>query len=177
MGGGLTATEDKPLRLATLRLFVNDREPGHIYLAPASLQSAGRAPCVVTLGEELIPLTVAADEVDAPAAFLNDETMSGGTESFVFTGVHLRNYPNPFNPATEIHFAIPRRGQAEVRIYNVAGRLVRTLEGGVLAAGPHALRWNGTDQRNARVVSGMYFYRLFLDQKSLGDPEKMILLK
>jgi flagellar hook assembly protein FlgD len=56
-----------------------------------------------------------------------------------------------------IAFDLPRAGRVEIGVYDVAGRLVRSLHSGPLAAGPHRLAWDGT---GARPGSGVYFIRL-----------------
>jgi hypothetical protein len=127
---------------------------------------------VVLVGDQLVPLDV--NGIDGVAAAINGRL--AGDEP-TFAGVRLRNVPNPFNPATEIRFDLPRRGLAEVRIYDVGGREVRRLGREVLEAGPHAFSWNGTDNHRAPVVSGVYFYRLYFEGGPLGSPVKMTLVK
>jgi hypothetical protein len=68
--------------------------------------------------------------------------------------------PNPFNPATTLRFSLPAAGHAELKLYDVQGRLVRSLIDGHLAAGPGEVRWDGRDQRGRQVASGTYFARL-----------------
>jgi hypothetical protein len=71
------------------------------------------------------------------------------------------NVPNPFNPITTISFDVPAGGGAvTLRIYDVSGRLVRTLVDGYQTAGQKQAIWNGTDNQGRGVVSGVYFYRL-----------------
>lgn len=70
------------------------------------------------------------------------------------------NYPNPFNPATVIRFTLPEAGRTSVRIYDLAGRLVRTLVDEQLAAKAHQATWNGKDDAGRPVSSGVYFYRV-----------------
>jgi len=86
-----------------------------------------------------------------------------------------RNVPNPFNPSTEIAFALPRNGLVSLRIFDLAGRVVRTLVDEQLAAGAHAVTWHGLDDKGAQAASGTYFYRLDMH----GDvvTRKMTLLK
>lgn len=69
-------------------------------------------------------------------------------------------YPNPLNPGTTIAFGLPRPGAASVKVYSVAGRLVRTLLDESLPSGHHAAYWDGTDDRGQAVSSGVYFYRV-----------------
>jgi len=86
-----------------------------------------------------------------------------------------QNHPNPFNPATEIVFALPVKQPITLKVYDVAGREVATLANGVLGAGTHTVMWRGEDDHGARVSSGLYFYRLTTDS---GDQtRKMMLLK
>jgi hypothetical protein len=74
--------------------------------------------------------------------------------------------PNPVSfarGAANISFTLPQKGIATVRMYDLRGRHVATLaEGKILAAGPHTLRWNGTDAGGSRVRSGIYFVQLRL---------------
>jgi len=84
-------------------------------------------------------------------------------------------HPNPFNPATTIGFAIPRAGHVKLSIYDIAGRLVKTLADENFAAGDHSILWRGTDNRGRRVSSGTYFYRL--ESGDFRATEKMLLVK
>jgi hypothetical protein len=87
----------------------------------------------------------------------------------------IDNYPNPFNPQTSIDFTLERAGRAEVRIYDVHGKLVRTLEDGELAAGKHTRVWQGRDNGGRQVASGVYMARfVHPDGVSL---RRMVLLK
>ena len=71
------------------------------------------------------------------------------------------NYPNPFNPLTTIHYDVPVGGaDVELKIYDAAGRLVRTLVSEHRDAGQHRVVWNGTDNRSHQSASGVYYGRL-----------------
>jgi hypothetical protein len=73
----------------------------------------------------------------------------------------FQNVPNPFNPTTQIRFDLARDAHVQLRIYDVAGRLVRTLVDEKRAAGGEQIVvWNGLDDAGERVSSGVYFYRL-----------------
>ncbi|MEZ4388916.1 MAG: nuclear transport factor 2 family protein [Candidatus Krumholzibacteriia bacterium] len=88
----------------------------------------------------------------------------------------LQNAPNPFNPATEIAFVVPDGGAAvSLRVYDLTGRLVRTLVDGRASAGTHTVRWSGDDDRGQPVASGTYFYQLTAPSHS--EIRKMVLLK
>lgn len=86
-------------------------------------------------------------------------------------------YPNPFNPETTIRYGVKERGRVSIKIYNVEGKLVRTLvdEVKVPQAGGFAARWDGRNESNETVASGVYFYRL--KTRSFIQTRKMVLLK
>ncbi len=79
----------------------------------------------------------------------------------------LRVSPNPSFGPSSVAFTMPRAGFAELGVYDVNGRLVRTLQHGALAAGVHALDWDGRDPSGAHVPAGVYFVRLELPGQSL----------
>ncbi|MBD3347641.1 MAG: T9SS type A sorting domain-containing protein [Candidatus Eisenbacteria bacterium] len=86
------------------------------------------------------------------------------------------NYPNPFNPRTTIRYTVPRPGtRVQVEIYDLAGRLIRTLVSGEKAAGEHAAVWTGADGSGRRAASGVYFYRVQIGE--YRTERKMLLLK
>jgi hypothetical protein len=87
-----------------------------------------------------------------------------------------QNYPNPFNPKTTIKFALPRESLVNLNIYDVRGRLVRSLiSAKQMEATFHESVWDGKDLGGNAVSSGVYFYRLTADTKVLT--KKMVLLK
>lgn len=86
-----------------------------------------------------------------------------------------QNFPNPFNPSTEIRLALPAEALIRLDLYNLLGRRVRTLADGVLEAGYHTLTWDGTDQNGRQVASGIYFYRI--TTANFTQSRKMLLLK
>ena len=83
--------------------------------------------------------------------------------------------PNPARSKVSVTFYLPARVNANVSVYDVAGRRVRTLVEGVLSAGYHSVEWNGSDDVGGRVRAGVYFYRLFVDGKSVGQRRVTIL--
>jgi len=70
------------------------------------------------------------------------------------------NVPNPFNPATAVHFYLAAPTDVRLDIYDVAGRLVKNLVVGSFDAGDHQVRWDGTDGAGRSVASGTYYARL-----------------
>ena len=81
------------------------------------------------------------------------------------------NVPNPFNPSTKISFELPadREGPVAVslQVFDLKGRLVRTLVDRTLTADNHTATWNGRDRRGQAVPAGVYFYRLDAGGQSL----------
>jgi hypothetical protein len=68
--------------------------------------------------------------------------------------------PNPFTAGTTFRFALDEAGTAEVAVFDLAGRRVRTLEAGYRGVGEHEIAWDGRDANGNRVSAGVYFYRL-----------------
>ena len=89
--------------------------------------------------------------------------------------VDVMAYPNPFNPQTTLALSLPRAGHVSVKIFNVRGELVRTLQDGPLTAGRHELRWDGRDSDGSRQASGVYF----AETRALGQTEvtRMAMIK
>ncbi len=78
--------------------------------------------------------------------------------------------PNPFNPATDIKFSLPKDSAVRLEIYDLSGRLVRSLHSGVLRAGLHSVHWSGSDNQGQVVASGKFFARLLVDGQVLVRP-------
>jgi hypothetical protein len=88
----------------------------------------------------------------------------------------LEAYPNPFNPTTTISYSIPAAAAVELSIYNVKGQKVVTLVNQHQEAGAYSTQWNGTDEQNNSVASGVYFYKLS-DDSGRSSVQKCLLLK
>jgi hypothetical protein len=88
----------------------------------------------------------------------------------------VRNFPNPFNPKTSVQYAVTETGPVDLSVFDVSGRLVRTLVSvDSHDAGLHTVHWDGTDESGADVAAGVYFARLTADERSASS--KMVLLK
>lgn len=70
------------------------------------------------------------------------------------------NFPNPFNPETEISYELPQTSQVVLTIFNLMGQKVKTLINDKIAAGRHSVRWDGKDEAGKSVPSGVYVYRM-----------------
>jgi hypothetical protein len=86
-----------------------------------------------------------------------------------------QNHPNPFSPGTTIPFALPEERLVELSIYDVRGRLVRSLVHDVRAEGWNEVIWDGTDTTGRRAGSGVYFYRLTAGDQTIT--RRMALLR
>jgi len=87
----------------------------------------------------------------------------------------LSNYPNPFNPSTDIQYGLAEAGNVEILIYNVLGQKVKTLVDGRKEAGNYVVRWNGTNDYGQALPSGMYFLRMQAGQ--FRTDRKLLFLK
>jgi hypothetical protein len=86
-----------------------------------------------------------------------------------------QNYPNPFNPTTTIRYEVKDAVHVQLKIYDVAGRLVRTLVDETRKPDRYKIVWNGVNDRGGNVATGVYFYRL--EAGSFVSTKKMVLLK
>ena len=86
------------------------------------------------------------------------------------------NFPNPFNPATTIQYALPQAAEVELTVYNVIGQPVRTLVAEHQSAGRYAVEWDATNDSGHSLSSGMYFYRLQAGEE-FREVKKMLLLR
>ncbi len=88
----------------------------------------------------------------------------------------LNAYPNPFNPQTTIVFELPRAESVSLRVFDIAGHLVRVLvDDDQYGRGRHEAVWNGRDDGGLQASSGTYFYRL--DAGEYNETKRMVLLK
>ncbi|MBP9582155.1 MAG: DUF3160 domain-containing protein, partial [Ignavibacterium sp.] len=127
----------------------------NIYLADSVGNSRGNGPSLITSVD------------DDP-----DNTIIPQTE------ILIANYPNPFNPSTLIAFTIPydlTNQNTELKIYDVQGALIATLVNQQLAAGNYVVKWEGKNQNNQNVASGIYLYNIKVGEKIKTG--KMNLLK
>lgn len=85
------------------------------------------------------------------------------------------NYPNPFNPSTRMSFQLPQQEFVTLRIFDINGRIVRTLVSQPLSAGMHEFTWNGTNAQGELVAGGTYFYQVVAGESRIM--KKMTFLK
>ncbi len=90
---------------------------------------------------------------------------------FAITG----NHPNPFNPSTTISFTLPVNGNTQLAVYDITGRLVRSLVNGQMTSGVHSVVWNGRDESGRLAATGVYLSRL--SQNGRTTANRMLLAK
>lgn len=83
----------------------------------------------------------------------------------------MQNFPNPFNPETWIPFKLAKNAEVVIKIYNLKGRLVRTLDLGRLEAGIYGSKgkaacWDGRNEQGEQVASGIYIYQMVAGKKT-----------
>lgn len=87
----------------------------------------------------------------------------------------LQNYPNPFNPSTTIEYEIPKSGNVKANIFDITGRLVKTLEDKFQKSGRYKITWNSKNNFNKQVASGIYIVNIKFNDKILS--KKLMLIK
>ena len=135
----------------------------------ASLQISGQA-----VGDHTITVEAPAGcfeplIVNCPAATTDQADRASSLESSdIPRQLELApNYPNPFNPTTEIRYGLPSSGDVSIKVFNILGSEVMTLANGYQEAGYHTVQWNGRDASGQRVASGTYVYQIISGNHSL----------
>ncbi|MBW6516293.1 MAG: T9SS type A sorting domain-containing protein [Candidatus Cloacimonetes bacterium] len=104
-----------------------------------------------------------------------EETSVDDIETITNATILRGNYPNPFNPDTNIEFYLAEAGVVSINIYNIKGQKVKTLINDMLHVGEHRIVWNGENDNGQIVSSGIYFYNM--TTQNYSETKKMILMK
>ena len=108
---------------------------------------------------------------------LMSRTDDAGIYSPIIDNILLHNnYPNPFNPTTTISFSLPEESKVDISIYNIKGQKVKTLVNEDMERGIWKKFWDGKDDNDRAVSSGVYFYKLDVNGKT-KSVKKCLLLK
>ena len=97
------------------------------------------------------------------------------SESIPLQYILRQNYPNPFNPVTSLRYDLPNDGLVNITIYDMMGRIVKTLVNSSQTAGFKSVQWNATNNRNEPVSAGLYLYKIQAGE--FRQTKKMVLLK
>jgi hypothetical protein len=97
----------------------------------------------------------------AEVAMLGKSNMTGAKMAkTLFADSRLTVSPNPFNPESHILYSLPASGHVHLAVYDLSGRLVKTLVSGEMKAGQHTTRWDATNTYGQKVSCGIYLYHL-----------------
>ena len=111
-----------------------------------------------------------------PYVNIQPQTRIVASETTAPFTVHLQeNYPNPFNPKTTITYAVNKAEHVTLQVYDLSGRIVRTLVSGPQASGEHQIQWDATNDYGQSVAGGVYLYRLNAGDRI--ETRKMMLLR
>jgi len=141
--------------------------------SPLGLTMSGNALYVLETGLEGTNPAPKLWKITLPAGV---NTGVGGEEKLPATISLMQNYPDPFNPSTNIDFTLPAAGAVNLTVYDILGREVRILLQGNVPAGYRSVTWDGRDSHGTPVGSGVYFYRL-LTGSNYSATKKMIVLR
>jgi len=106
-----------------------------------------------------------------PTSVKEQELMQNVLSSFTL----YQNYPNPFNPSTTIQYNVPKPGVVEINIFDIQGRLIRSMSKSFQQAGVHSIVWDSRTNSGGAVASGTYFCQVLFNGSSLV--KKLLLLK
>ena len=179
-----TASDDG----ASIPEFISG-QPVNAFTLPSA--TGGTAPLTYTLSPDL-PSGLS---FDAATRTISGTPQSEGSPVYIYTVTDARgasvtmqlqtrpaafalatNYPNPFNPATTIQYALPQSADVQLTVYNVVGQVVRTLVAEHQAAGRYLVAWDATNDNGQSLSAGVYFYRLQAGGE-FHAVRKMLLLK
>jgi hypothetical protein len=110
--------------------------------------------------------------------YINVELSSliGRGDMLPVSDIMMKNYPNPFNSSTLISFYLESNNRAIMKIYDILGRNVRIFNYGFIGPGDFAFTWDGRDNSQKEVSSGIYCYSLYLDDFQVCK-KRMVLLR
>jgi subtilase family protein/MAM domain-containing protein meprin/A5/mu/flagellar hook capping protein FlgD len=98
------------------------------------------------------------------------------TDYFLPKNFVLKNaYPNPFNPFANIRYGLPKASEVNITIFDITGRKIKTLINSSQEAGWYDLNWNGTNEQNNKVSSGMYLYKM--TARNFNSVKKILLIR
>ncbi len=109
-------------------------------------------------------------------AYENQNVIVKANDNSISSIPKIANFPNPFNPSTTIKFSIQNDSRIELSVFNIKGQKIRTLIQNELMKGNHSTIWNGNDDSENSVSSGIYLYKLNVNGKA-ETMNKCLLLK
>jgi hypothetical protein len=116
-----------------------------------------------------IEYTINNDPIDDAIAD-NDASSVSNTKNELNT-ISIKNYPNPFNPTTNLEYGISELGYVSLKVYDMMGREVKTLVNGIRNSGIHKVTFDGS-----QLSSGIYYYTLAVNGIRM-ETKSMVLMK
>ena len=148
-----------PLYVGELDLAPPNIAPGVICNVSTWMTGGGLAG-LVTLTGQVDRLLVGGQEFFIDEVCVHTDDTSDVASATPTAGLTLEpNYPNPFNPSTNLRFTLGQADHVRLSIHDLAGRLVRILVDEQRVAGPHSVQWNGRSDAGLPVSAGIYFVR------------------
>lgn len=177
-----------------LRLFSRDKELVKLYLTNYSNKLALQAvDMAIEMAKGEKEFVVSAEPKDKDKATWGKMKRLRVSNQYSYglptTNNLFQNYPNPFNPETWIPYQLAKPAEVAIRIYNIKGQLIHTLNLGLKPAGfymskDRAAYWDGKDSSGEKVVSGVYFYTLQVGEaipkigvEEFSATQKMVIVK
>ena len=149
-----------------------------------SISSNSLDPLLNVISQDIAPFTYYIDASD------EEYTVGSDTGTFVLSRASLstddnqlypetfalhQNYPNPFNPITNLRYDLPEDALVNITVYDMMGRIVKTLVNSSQTVGYKSIKWNATNDRNEPVSAGLYLYTIQTGE--FRETKKMVLLK
>ena len=130
--------------------YVNVTKPYSPESAPYHVKS------MVLYGDPAMPLALNTSSLNKEEAQKQAKMVPDLPEKFALKS----NYPNPFNPTTQIAYDLPQDCRVTITIYNIQGRKIKTLIASHQSAGYKSIKWNSRDQHGNQVSTGVYIYKM-----------------
>ena len=140
--------------------------PGASALLDVSFNTAGLPENTY---QGVVTVSSASGTINVPVSVFVSSTVSSEGEEVSVSALRLNpNYPNPFTRETTMQYELPEEAQVFVEIFDLNGRRIRSIDQGFRASGLHEVSWNALDDSGIPVVSGLYLYRLVVNEPG-GD--------
>ena len=161
--------------------------PSSFHGKPVAIRHVGTDPRVVVLDFPLYYMFQDKAKQILQKALNDLGEVTGIQDSHRISGIARRfelmqNFPNPFNPETQIEYRLPVTSEVRISVYNIRGQEVARLVDGQQAPGVYRVRWRGTDRQGVPVASGIYFYRMEArarngSQRHFQQVRKLVLIR
>ncbi len=115
------------------------------------------------------------DESDKTFEIIGGATIEEFTSKQIKKYSLSQNFPNPFNPSTNISYQLPDNGHVKLTVFNLSGQTIKKLINGNQASGTYKVKWDATDEKGLSVPSGVYYYQF--QTEDYQETRKMLLIR